>query len=139
MNGVHRLINGITQRQGDFGIRNGWRGLGDSVDIQRKALAQAIGECTLALQLVQVQLGWVQRLTIFVAVIFHQFGQRIRLRTEVTGPYLAAVTDRVVIIFGDLRFSLNFGILRIRHQLKICRRGLHALYQCNQLVVFRRA
>ena len=70
LNGVHGLIDGIAKRQGDFGIRYRGRSLGDGVDVKRKALAQSAGECAFGLQVVQVQFGWIQWLTIGITIIF---------------------------------------------------------------------
>jgi len=65
------------------------------------------------------KLAWsVQRLAIGVAVVIQQLSAHLLA----SGSYqsdLAAVADRVVIIFGDLRFGLNLGILGIRHQLEM--------------------
>ena len=43
LNSVHRFINGIAKRQGYLGIWYGWRCLCDCVDLDLKALTQAVG------------------------------------------------------------------------------------------------
>lgn len=119
LDGVEGLIDRISERQSHLGIGDWRRSLGDGIDVECKSLAETAGQCAFALEFIQVQFRWVEGLAICITIIIQQIGHRIGLRTEVSRPDLATVADGFVVVFGDLGFGLDLGILGVGDQLEI--------------------